>query len=150
MFFSTTRTAATLIATALLSACSTIGQDYRAAPPPPEGQALVYVMRSRMTARFMWPTSFQMDGKHIASLHDKGYSWVHVPAGPHVLRAGLAVDAAFNDWLSVTINTRPGQVYYVEYAQFIEPGVGGKEVLRVLPEDLGQVTVPLYKFKPAE
>lgn len=150
MLISLSRTVAALLTASLLSACSTMGPDYSAAPPPPEGQALVYVMRGRLTARFMWPTSFQMDGKHIASLHDKGYSWVHVPAGPHVVRAGLTIDAALNDWLSVTINAKPGKVYYLEYAQFLEIGSGGKEVLRVLPEDLGQVTVPLYKFKPAE
>lgn len=150
MFTSPSRTAAALVAASLLSACSTMGQDYSAAPPPPEGQALVYVMRGRLTISSMWPTSFQIDGKRIVSLHDKGYSWVHVPTGPHIVGAGMAIDAALNDWLSVTIDAKPGKVYYVEYAQFREIDRSGKEVLRVLPEELGQVTVPLYKFKPAE
>lgn len=136
--------AAAAFAIALVG-CATTGDAYQAAPPAPEGQAVVYVFRGRIPIGGGWPTNFTIDGKAVVSLYDKGYTWAHLKQGPHRFAAGNM----FQDGLKLTLDIEAGKTYYLEYTQE-HVGTEYRHVLRTLPADLGQATVSTYQYKRAD
>lgn len=104
-----------LIFIALCTAsCVTRGPTYleAKAKEPSENKAIVYVYRvyAQPTA---WGTTLFIDDKEIATLNQKGFTWVYLSPGLHSIQGKWA-------WLSGQLNTKmetnieSGKTYYVE------------------------------------
>lgn len=124
---------------AFISGCSTNGgQPYSPAPPPPEGKALVYLMRTEVVYGSAYPTVFFVNDSAVSEMKDWGYSWIYLSPGVHKISAGRTSEA-----VSVLVSVALGKVYFVEYSQEntgyqsyverikeVEPAVGGANIGR--------------------
>jgi hypothetical protein len=97
-----------------VAGCSTVGPAYTPAPPPPEGQALVYVMRTSVGYGNFWPTVFSLNDTKVVSLYDKGYSWIYVKPGRYKISAGTAMNSSY---LKFVMPVEAQKEYFVEYTQ---------------------------------
>ena len=76
------------LAALILAACVTreVSQvPYFAAPRPPEGKALVYVLRSDGNAATFDVPAVRVDDKLVVTLHAAEYSAIHLAAGRHTV-----------------------------------------------------------------
>ena len=107
----------------LLVACATSGPKYTPAPEPPEGEALVYFLRGDVHYGGGYSTSFFVDDKEVAKLHDWGYSWIHLSAGMHEMKAG---------GVKHKIELEAGKTYYFEYHQDNKYMPTGERITRAI------------------
>ena len=129
-----------LLGGTLACAIRTTGPAFQSAPGPPTGQALVYLMRTRIESGNMWETTFSIDGRKAVSLYDKGYSWVHLPAGDCKFDAEIA--PGIHQGLYVDL--APGKTYYLQVTQD-----GYKRILRQIYGPLALDEISGHQYKPA-
>lgn len=129
----------------LLVGCTTMGKPYQTPPPPAKDQGLVYMMRTSVGYGNFWSTTFYIDGQEVVSLHDKGYTWVHLHAGVHE----MAAQQAMGKKLHFKIPVKAGQTYFIEFAQESAGYNAYRNVLRGLLPEHGLETVKTCTYVEA-
>jgi hypothetical protein len=109
-------------------ATSTQGSPpFSAAPAPPEGFATVYIYRFGAPP-FLQDIKLSLAGKPIQPLPEKGYTWVHVPAGTHTIVAEWPGKTLFGGgWPDAnrTHAIEPGKDYFFRLVGSVESSAGG-------------------------
>lgn len=109
------RNAIFLLVSLFVVGCSTTdGRPYSAPPSPPQGKALVYLMRSQVVLGSAYPTIFSINDSAVASMKDKGYSWLYLSPGIYTFSAGVRPHERN---VKIVIPIELGKEYFVEYTQ---------------------------------
>ena len=129
-----------------LSACTTIGKPYSPPPTAPLGKASVHLLRTTASFGNLWPTGFWIDDREVVSLHDKGYTWIHLDPGAYHFEAG---NALANRRVGFLKSIDAGKEYFFEfniekvgYNQF-------RNVLKELDPAQARSMMPAYAYKEA-
>jgi hypothetical protein len=139
------RTLLAAVFVTLLVGCTTMGKPYTPPPPPAKDQGLVYMMRTSVGYGNFWSTTFYIDDQEVVSLHDKGYTWVHLHAGVHEMAARQAMGKK----LHFKIPIKAGQTYFIEFAQESAGYNTYRNVLRGLLPERGLETVKTCTYVEA-
>lgn len=105
-----------ILLTAILSACATVakGPTYSEAKAfrPDPAHATIYIFReyAEPTA---WGANIVINGSATAALNQGGFAWVYSKPGKTEIKAVWSSMSGQNDSF-ISIETRPGQTYYVE------------------------------------
>lgn len=105
-----------------LAGCAATGPVYQPAPQPGADQALVYIYRPNNFALGGRDAYFYVDGINVADLSRDGYTWFHVPAGPHTLMQKWPVDVSTFGKLEKSVNWQPGQTYHYQFVTDVGSG----------------------------
>jgi hypothetical protein len=121
----------------------TIGPKYSQIPPPPEGKSLVVLFCSYGAA------NFHVDGKEVVSLFSKGYSYIYLNPGSHIIETS-----------SLKLKSEvilPNKTYYYErtteqWREYVATGyiMHTRIILRQVPPDIGLNLIYLYSYKEAK
>lgn len=105
-----------LLAILLITGCA----QYQLPPPPEDaiakrfetvpGKSVIYLARHAMEPRYV--ATVVLDDHMIGSTYRGTYMRIELPAGKHILH-GMAGDSG-----SITLNTEPGQLYFVEHRAY--------------------------------
>lgn len=129
----------------VLIGCTALGEKYTAAPPPPDNKALVYLFRTSVSTGGFWRTSFFVNYKEIAALHNGGYTWVHLDKGKNVFEA----KATNHKDLGFDTPLQAGKTYYIEFTQENISYNHDRNILRVIPPEQGEKMISSYLYKKA-
>lgn len=127
----------------VLSGCAVWNSPYQPAPAPGSGQALVYFYRSPLISGHLWDTVFTIDGKPVAELNDKEYSWAHVPEGPRRFAARFHREKN----LQVTRTLQAGETYYLEFHQEIIGKNRVRNVVEFVPAHAGSDRIKSFNHE---
>ena len=122
----------------ILIGCTALGEKYTPAPPPSNDKALVYLFRTGVYVGGFWRTSFMVNNKEVAALHNGGYTWVHLDKGYNQFDA----KAVNHKNLEFTALLKAGETYYVEFTQ-----EGNFNVLRMVSPERGGKMIESYLYK---
>jgi hypothetical protein len=105
------RIALLAITMAISTGCTTIGRPYSAPPAAPEGCAFVYLFRTSVGQGIFWPTHLSVNDTKVASLYDKGYTWIYLDAGTYKFSAGTVFNS---DYLKFVMPIEAGNEYFMD------------------------------------
>lgn len=128
----------------LLSGCghTSSSQPYFEPPAPPQGKALVYMMRTQVIQGSFYDSVFSINDSAVVGLGNQTYSWVLVSPGQHKVSAGVRPDPRN---VRLNLMVEPGKAYFVEYTQ--ENMV---EMVRVRDAKEGTAMVKGYLYIPVK
>ncbi|MCU1759580.1 hypothetical protein NTD84_07560 [Pseudomonas sp. 14P_8.1_Bac3] len=128
----------------LLAGCghTRSSQPYFEPPTPPQGKALVYMMRTQVIQGSFYDSVFSINDSAVVGLNEQTYSWVLVSPGLHKVSAGQHPHPR-NVFLNLSVE--PGKEYFVEYTQ--ENMV---EMVRVRDAKEGKAMVKRYSYIPVK
>lgn len=121
---------------------STSSQPYFEPLPPPQGKALVYMMRTQVIQGSFWESVFSINDSAIVGLNSETYSWVYVSPGVHKVSAGQRPHPK-NVFLYLPVDQ--GKEYFVEYTQ-----QNMVEMIRVRDTKEGKKMVMGYSYVPVK
>jgi hypothetical protein len=135
----------------VLSGCANLatGPDFTPAPTPPQGSALVYLMRSPLIGGDENEVVFALDGQDVVSLQSKGYSWLYLPVGRHHVKSEQrSLLHGAGGRMNIVLDVQSEGPYFVErvdtmrqYPQYLS------ELKIVDPRQAGE-TIKTYKYTP--
>jgi len=131
----------------VVTGCTTMGPPYTSPPPAPEGQSLIYLMRSTVGYGNFWETIFSINDVEVTSLLDKGYTWLHLKPGIYKISAGSVLN---KNYLSFPMPVRAGLEYYIDYNQEYAGYNSYRNSIRAIKPEIGKVKIKDYAFQPAE
>ncbi|MHB2246770.1 DUF2846 domain-containing protein [Pseudomonas fitomaticsae] len=117
-------------------------QPYFEPPQPPQGKALVYMMRTQVIQGSFYDSIFSINNSAVVALGSKNYSWVYVSPGLHKVSAGQRPSPGN---VSLNLPVEAGKEYFVEYTQ--ENMI---ELIRLRKPQEGQSMVRGYEYLPVE
>jgi hypothetical protein len=128
----------------LLTGCghTSSSQPYFEPPAPPQGKALVYMMRTQVIQGSFYDSVFSINDSAVVGLNDKNYSWVLVSPGLHKVSAGPRPHPR-NVFLNLQVE--PGKEYFIEYTQEF-----AAEMVRVRDAKEGKAMVKGYSYIPVK
>lgn len=128
----------------MLSGCShhQPAQPYFEPPQPPQGKALVYMMRSQVIQGSFYDSIFSINDSAVVALGSKNYSWVYVSPGLHKVSAGQRPNPG-NVFLNLPVEA--GKEYFVEYTQ-----ENMMELIRLRKPEEGKPMVRGYEYLRVE
>lgn len=103
-----------VLAAALVTGCAASGPVYVDAPPPQEGDALVYIYRNKASAAGGMDAHFYVGDTKIADLSQGGYTWFHIRSGSYVLTQKWGALSLMKD-LSLNARWQAGSTYYYRF-----------------------------------
>jgi hypothetical protein len=127
----------------LLGGC-TFGPLYSPAPPPPEGRATVYFLRSQSVQGQFLPVVFFVNDAQVVGLHDKGYSWTHLAPGEYRFKSDLW--PWWNQTLQFTMRVEAGEEYFLEKTDEWVERPRYKEIFRRVDKSYANEHMKKYRF----
>src|SRR5258706_5781148 len=105
-----------------------------------------------MDGRQTW---FYLDDAEIAELDNNGYTWVHVPAGPHFLKQEWPLDITFGSKSRLEVNWKSGQTYYYRldthsFFQGYPGGIGMQWQISEVRPEFAKLEIGKYRYQPAK
>ncbi|WP_256576716.1 MULTISPECIES: DUF2846 domain-containing protein [unclassified Pseudomonas] len=133
-----------LLLMTVLTACghNKPSKPYFDPPPPPQGKALVYMMRTQVLQGSLYDSVFSINDSAVVALNDRNYSWVYVSPGLHKVSAGQQPNPRN---VRLTLPVEAGKEYFVEYTQ-----ERSMEFIRVRKAEEGKAMVRGYGYLPVE
>ena len=98
----------------LVMGCAASGPVYVDAPPPQEGDALVYIYRNKSFSAGGTDAHFYVGDTKIADLSQGGYTWFHIRSGSYVLTQKWGGLSMMKD-LSINVRWQAGSTYYYRF-----------------------------------
>src|SRR5215467_15351547 len=98
----------------LVMGCAASGPVYVDAPPPQEGDALVYIYRNKSFFAGATDAHFYVGDTKIADLSQGGYTWFHIRSGSYVLTQKWGALSMMKD-LSLNVRWQAGSTYYYRF-----------------------------------
>lgn len=134
----------TLLLMLVLAGCghTSSSQPYFEPSPPPQGKALVYMMRTQVIQGSFYDSVFSINDSAVVGLNEKTYSWVQVSPGLHKISAGQHPHPS-NVFLNLPVES--GKEYFVEYTQQYPV-----ELIRVREAGEGKAMVKGYSYIPVK
>ncbi|KNH27649.1 hypothetical protein ACS77_10865 [Pseudomonas syringae] len=128
----------------LLAGCghTSSSQPYFEPPTPPQGKALVYMMRTQVIQGSFYDSVFSINDSAVVGLNEHTYSWAFVSPGLHKVSAGPHVHPR-NVYLNLQVEQ--GKEYFVEYTQ-----QNMVEMVRVRDAKEGKAMVMGYSYIPVK
>jgi len=144
-----------VLAPLLLWGCAATGPAFKPAAAPKDDQVLLYVYWPETSAFGMRTATIGLDGTPIAELGYKGYTVLYTAPGPH------RITQLFKPWpgdatevkreLSISLNTQPGRIYFVEFRTSTAPAPGGTRIqwaLGAVSEAKGTQGIAECRYQP--
>lgn len=138
---------ALLICTLLVAGCTALGQPYTKPAPPPEGKALVHLIRTSTGDGILWSTVFSINDTKAVSLYDKGYSTVYLDPGTYTFSAGTGLNF---DHLKLHMTIEAEREYFVEYKEVQTGYRRFRNVIRAVSPVAGKSLVEKFFYKKAD
>lgn len=96
---------------AYTSAGAWAADTFEAGPPPPPGEALVYLFRAPSYWMSFSQAALDIDGVNVARLKNKTYTWLYVPAGAHDLKFHWPISIFYVPTASDLLTPNDGTVF---------------------------------------
>jgi hypothetical protein len=132
---------AILVAVLLIAGCASLGPQFQAMDKVPEGMGLIYIYREKEFVGSGVSYDVKVGETVITTLYNGGYH-------PYVVKPGeVELWAKTEAKSAVTVDVKPGEVYYVKG----EVGIGflvGRPHLRVVAREKGEQEIKDCKLIP--
>jgi hypothetical protein len=134
---------AALLTIALIG-CAT-GPQYQPVPAAPAGKAILVIYREPTFASAAWPQSFWIDGKQVAELRVKAYTFIAVPPGERRVHFGGPHSESVT---GVTVTLKARERVYIRYGTSTGPVVFAGQT--PIASNSGQLRVTSVETVPPE